>query len=194
MVGIHIKEALSPSDLDAFRDLNVHYLSWLNEDLGFQGVDEEMQQLPGSYDRGVGGCILLAYERPVAESLNLDCNGGEGAPCEVQTQDCVGAVALRPLKGKHLDSISEISGVPIDRICEMKRLFVMPQRQRQGIGSVLVEAIQREARALGYSAMVLDTLERLTASNTLYRKAGFQLCDPYNICPLEGPLWFFKML
>lgn len=180
MTDIRVEEALSTTDLDTFRDLNKHYLTWLNEDLGFQSIDQEMQNLPGNYDRNKGGCILLAY------SMASEIENGD------DEKECVGVVALRPLRGKHLEGITEVSGIPIENICEMKRLFVMPQWQRRGIGMKLVEDIQEKAKELGYSGMVLDTLERLTASNSLYRKAGFQNCPAYNICPLEGPLWFFK--
>ena len=41
--------------------------------------------------------------------------------------------------------------------CEMKRMFVYTQHHGKGVGRALAEAIIKEARALGYRAMRLDT-------------------------------------
>lgn len=49
--------------------------------------------------------------------------------------------------------------------CEMKRLWVDTAHQKSGLGKVLVAAVCALARQLGYSRMVLDTLESLTAAN-----------------------------
>jgi GNAT superfamily N-acetyltransferase len=40
----------------------------------------------------------------------------------------------------------------------MKRLYIGPAYRSQGLGRMLVEAALEQARAMGYSAMYLDTL------------------------------------
>lgn len=52
------------------------------------------------------------------------------------------------------------------------RLFVMPGHHGLGAGAALVRALLPAAAALGYRAMVLDTLERLEGANRLYRRRG----------------------
>jgi putative acetyltransferase len=181
---IAVRPALSPHDMEAFRQVNKLYLDWLNEDLGFQGVDEEMATLPGNYGPASGGCMLVAYAA-------YPTTGGGEAP---KKESVVGVVALRTLTGKHIDGLLDINNIPIERICEMKRLFVLPEWQRRGVGNLLVDAILTRGKEMGYELMVLDTLERLHASNALYAKMGFEACTPYSLCPLEGPLWFSKRL
>lgn len=46
----------------------------------------------------------------------------------------------------------------------------MPGHHGLGAGAALVRALLPAAAALGYRAMVLDTLERLEGANRLYRR------------------------
>ena len=108
------------------------------------------------------------------------------------TANCVGAVALRPLSGKQTEGLDTIEGLPVESICEMKRLFVMPEYQGKGVGAALTKEVLVEAQRLGYKAMVLDTLERLTSANKLYQKMAYEPCQPYNFCPLPGVMYWIK--
>ncbi|MCM1046087.1 MAG: GNAT family N-acetyltransferase, partial [Candidatus Gastranaerophilales bacterium] len=45
-----------------------------------------------------------------------------------------------------------------ERNCEMKRLYVRPQFREKNIGKLLVQKIIIDAKQIGYSYMLLDTL------------------------------------
>lgn len=75
-------------------------------------------------------------------------------------------------------------------ICEMKRLFVRPERRGLGIGGLLASRLVEKARVLGYCKMRLDTLDRLDKAVALYRSMGFKPIDPYYDNPLPDALFW----
>ena len=60
-----------------------------------------------------------------------------------------------------------------DGICELKRLYVLPQGRGHGLGRKLTEMAITEARELGYNRIYLDTDRGLTHANTIYEALGF---------------------
>lgn len=91
----------------------------------------------------------------------------------------VGCVALRKWNGT---------------ICEMKRLYAIPEARGEGISRKLAEAIIRQAREMGYKRMRLDTLSSMQAANRLYSSLGFRSIEPYRYNPLEGAAFYELVL
>jgi putative acetyltransferase len=70
--------------------------------------------------------------------------------------------------------------------CEMKRLFVRPAFRKFGLGRTLAQALIDEAQRVGYSAMLLDTLDDMEAARELYASLGFEEIPPYYFNPIPG--------
>jgi putative acetyltransferase len=56
---------------------------------------------------------------------------------------------------------------------ELKRMYVDPSVRGRGIGRALVAALEREARRLGMTTVVLETGTRLPAAIRLYESMGY---------------------
>jgi GNAT superfamily N-acetyltransferase len=72
----------------------------------------------------------------------------------------VGTAALRPLSGGK---------------AEVTRMRVRPDRQGQGIGGQLLDALEACADILGFPHLVLHTTDRQAAARKLYASRGFEV-------------------
>ncbi|KAK4498926.1 hypothetical protein PRZ48_009436 [Zasmidium cellare] len=68
--------------------------------------------------------------------------------------------------------------------CEMKRLYVHPDGRGLGVGRKLAEAVVKEAKGLGYEAVLLDTLASMESAQKLYRSLGFVEVEAYYESPI----------
>jgi ribosomal protein S18 acetylase RimI-like enzyme len=147
---------VSAGEVPLLRELFLEYASTLSFALDFQGFEEEIKNLPGSY-AAPHGSALLAFE------------GGELAGC----------VALRPL---------------VEGVAEMKRLYVRPGFQGQGLGRALAESIVEKAAELRYQTIRLDTVPSMKAAIGMYRSMGFYIIAPYRENPVPGASYWEKLL
>jgi putative acetyltransferase len=64
---------------------------------------------------------------------------------------------------------------------ELRRMYVLPAHRGKGLGRRILEALEDEARALGYTTMRLETGNEAPEAIGLYTSAG------YEPCPCWGP-------
>ena len=75
-------------------------------------------------------------------------------------------------------------------IAELKRMFVKPGYQKQGIGKTLLEKAVELAMAFNYNLIRLDTLNYMTVAINLYKNHGFYEIPPYYHNPNETAVYF----
>src|SRR6266478_5956696 len=79
---------------------------------------------------------------------------------------------------------------PLDpAVCEIKRLYVRPAFCGRGLGRRLAQRAVEEARAIGYSAIRLDTLPVMRNAIKLYEELGFVRCGAYYDTPLAETIF-----
>lgn len=76
-----------------------------------------------------------------------------------------------------------------DQNSEMKRLYVRPEFRGKSIGNLLIQRIIQDAKAIGYSYMLLDTLPFLKSAIKMYQKFGFYETESYNDSPMNNSIF-----
>ena len=66
-----------------------------------------------------------------------------------------------------------------DARAELKRMYVLPESRGAGLGRRLLEALEAQARRLGYTGIVLETGNRQPEALGLYESAGYELIPCY---------------
>lgn len=77
---------------------------------------------------------------------------------------------------------------------ELKRMYVRPLYQQQGIGANLLKEALLLAKNSGYKKIQLDTLSSMTPAINLYKKNGFYEIPPYYHNPESNAVYFEKIL
>ncbi len=67
-----------------------------------------------------------------------------------------------------------------DGICEIKRMYVVPDARSRGAGRALLAALEDAARALGYERVRLDAGPAQQHSRVLFAATGYAQIEPYN--------------
>lgn len=73
--------------------------------------------------------------------------------------------------------------------CEMKRLYVKEEYRNRGIGKALAQKVISDAKEIGYSCMLLDTLPFLKGAIKMYKKMGFYEIESYNNSPMDNSIY-----
>jgi len=109
-------------------------------------------------------------------------------------------VAFRPPSGRLLLGLAD--GRPVGTValpdlgggvCEMKRMFVVPEAQGHGLGRALVRRLIGEAKAIGYRAMRLDTGPLQHEALRLYSGLGFVRIEAYGAHDADMRAWLTFM-
>jgi len=136
---------------------------------------EAAREIFQRYARFLG--LDLEYQGFTDELATLDRMYGPPRGCLLlarKGEEFVGVVGLREFE----------SGV-----AEMKRMYVLPEHQGEGIGSALTRAFIEQAGELGYRCIRLDSVRSLHRAIELYRKFGFEETEPYRYNPYPDAVY-----
>jgi GNAT superfamily N-acetyltransferase len=67
-----------------------------------------------------------------------------------------------------------------DGVCEIKRMYVVPDARSRGAGRALLVALEQAAREIGYERVRLDAGPAQQHSIELFRRTGYAEIAPYN--------------
>ncbi|KAF2122215.1 putative acetyltransferase [Lophiotrema nucula] len=160
---VEILEAEFPKHRSTVEALYTAYANSLEIDLTFQKFEEELASLPGKYHPDNGGALFIA--RVIGPFVTAD----DGV---IQPGKIIGCVAIRAFAPPN--------------ICELKRLYVMPEARGVGAGEELLKKAIDTAKELEYKEMLLDTLPSMVKARKKYIAAGFEEVEPYYESPIKG--------
>lgn len=107
----------------------------------------------------------------------------------------------RPPHGEVL--LADIDGIAVgtiafcrmdDQFCELKSMFVPPERRGQGIATALCREALKLAQTYGYTGVRLMTGEKQPEAHGLYQKLGFSPVTPWDPDPQAEIRYFEKAI
>lgn len=66
-----------------------------------------------------------------------------------------------------------------DTCIEVKRMYVLPDKRKFGIASLILQELEKWGHELGYKAAILETGEKFFWAINLYQKAGYTIIPNY---------------
>ena len=83
-----------------------------------------------------------------------------------------------------------------DFICELQKMYFLPQARSKGIGSAMMQMCLDFAQAQGFSHCYIETMPYMQAAQKLYTKFGFGYIDAPmgNTGHTSCPVWMLKKL
>ncbi len=83
-----------------------------------------------------------------------------------------------------------------DSVCELKKLFLLPESRGHGLGKALAQQCLAFAKQQGFAQCYLDTLSNMSTAVRLYENLGFEHLP----APMPGTehngcdVWMLKQL
>ncbi|MGH2873539.1 MAG: GNAT family N-acetyltransferase [Solirubrobacteraceae bacterium] len=144
----------------------------------------EVQFSAGAVDSGDGAQLAQAMREEIAELY-------EGLELDGPSMPLAGPAQLSAPGGAFL--IGYVGAEPVccgglrrldGRVCEVKKMYVVPSLRGRGVARALLDALQDEARRLGYAVARLDTGPRQGHAQALFESEGYRPIADFNGNPI----------
>lgn len=135
-------------------------------------------------DDGPGGRLAQAMRDEIAELYDgLELDGAD--------MPKAGPAELGPPSGAFIVGFADGTAVCCggvkrldDRVCEIKKMYVVPEARGRGVARALLDALEDEARRLRYEIARLDTGPRQARAQRMYERAGYAAIANFNGNPV----------
>ena len=153
----------------------------------------EIEFRVASVDDGPGGELAQAMRDEIAEIY-------DGLELDGPSMPKAGAEELSPPGGAFIVGLRD--GEPVccggvkrltTEICEIKKMYVVPEARGQGVARILLHELETTALALGYPVARLDTGPKQVHAQALYRSEGYEEVEDFNGNPV-AVFWGEKRL
>jgi GNAT superfamily N-acetyltransferase len=144
----------------------------------------ELAFTDGRVDSGPGETLAQAMRDEIAVIY-------DGLELDGDTMPRAGQAELSPPQGAFL--VGWRDGEPVccggvkrldDTICEIKKMYVVPDARGTGVARKLLHALEAKARELGYGIARLDTGPKQTNAQGLYEAEGYASIPDFNGNPV----------
>lgn len=129
--------------------------------------------------------VGTAYEDPYLDLMFEEYQKPKSAYFVVESEGKVlGCAGIAPLENG--DS----------KICELQKMYFLPETRGLGIGSEMMELCLQQARDFGFEKCYIETMPFMHAAQKLYKKSGFEYLDAPmgNTGHSSCPVWMLKDL
>ncbi len=146
----------------------------------------EIEFRDGLVDSGDGGLLESAMRAEMAEVY-------DGLELTAPDMPAAGPDELNPPRGAFV--VGYVDGRAIccggikkleRRVCEFKRMYVVPDMRGQGVARDLLWHLENRARRMGFEIARLDTGERQPAARHLYETSGYAPIGNFNDNPVAS--------
>ncbi|MEY4432314.1 MAG: hypothetical protein RLZZ44_444 [Bacteroidota bacterium] len=123
--------------------------------------------------------VGTAYEDPYLDLMYEEYNKPRAAYFVVEQESAIlGVAGIAPLENE------------APNICELQKMYFLPEIRGKGIGSELMAICMQLAREFGFEKCYLETMPLMDAAQKLYLRSGFQYinapmgCTGHTSCPV----------
>lgn len=159
--------------------------NWIIRTIRKEDNQEVAQLIRSVFDEMEIPKVGTAYEDPCLDLMFEEYNKPQSVYLVVENEGkIVGSAGIAPLE----------NGDP--KVCELQKMYFLPETRGLGIGSKMMEKCLEKARAFSFEKCYIETMPFMHAAQKLYKKSGFEYLDAPmgNTGHCSCPVWMLKDL